>query len=151
MERLAQTRSEHGRQRGVPNAPIREDPGGKVVAVKRLRERRSEGVHVFGPQRTNVHRHDVSMAVYLCMRPRRMRYQHAHGTRTVRHRVRKSNLGSFIKSRPVQRSHLAAMSNYARCMAQKWRVNVTTGAPDEAKAQDIVRRLPDESRPDHIR
>ncbi len=42
------------------------------------------------------------------------------------------------------------MSNYARCMAQKWRVNVTTGAPDEAKAQDIVRRLPDDSRPAYI-
>jgi len=35
-------------------------------------------------------------------------------------------------------------------MAQKWRVNVTTGAPDEAKAQDIVRRLPDDSRPAYI-
>ncbi len=42
------------------------------------------------------------------------------------------------------------MPNYARCMAQKWRVNVTTGAPDEAKAQDIVRRLPDDSRPAYI-
>src|SRR5207249_3073266 len=39
------------------------------------------------------------------------------------------------------------LPNYARCMAQKWRVKVTTGAPDEAKAQDIVRRLPDDSRP----
>jgi len=29
-------------------------------------------------------------------------------------------------------------------------VNVTTGAPDEAKAQDIVRRLPDDSRPTYI-
>lgn len=35
-------------------------------------------------------------------------------------------------------------------MAQKWRVNVTTGAPDEAKAQDIVRRLPDDSRPTYV-
>ena len=98
VERLAQTRSEHGRQRGVPNALIREDPDGKVVAVKRLRERRSEGVHVFGPQRTNVHRHDVSMAVYLCMSPRRMRYQHAHGTRTVRHQGSKIQPEGFIKS-----------------------------------------------------
>src|SRR5207248_10169297 len=59
-------------------------------------------------------------------------------------------LGSFINSRPLQRSHLGLMPNYARCMAQKWRVNVTTGAPDEAKAQDIVRRLPDDSRPAYI-
>lgn len=35
-------------------------------------------------------------------------------------------------------------------MAQKWRVNVTTGAPDEAKAQDIVRRLPDDTRTSYI-
>src|SRR5439155_24235444 len=73
MERLAQTRSEHGRQRGAPNALVREDPDGKVVAVKRLRERRSEGVHVCGRQRTNVHGHDVSMTVHLCMSPRRTR------------------------------------------------------------------------------
>ena len=85
VERLAQTRSEHGRQRGVPNALIREDPYGKVVAVKRLRERRSEGVHVFGRQRTNVHRHDVSMAVYLCMSPRRTRITMATGLVSVRH------------------------------------------------------------------
>ena len=64
--------------------------------------------------------------------------------------VRKSNLGGFIKPRPVQRSHVVLVPYYARCMAQKWRVKVTTGAPDEAKAQDIVRRLPDDSRPAYI-
>ena len=78
-------------------------------------------------------------------------YQHAHGPRTVRHPgFENPTVERFIKSRPLQRSHVALMPNYARCMAQKWRVNVTTGAPDEAKAQDIVRRLPDDSRPAYI-
>jgi hypothetical protein len=33
---------------------------------------------------------------------------------------------------------------------KKWRVKVSTGAPDEAKAQDIVRRLPDDSMPAYV-
>jgi hypothetical protein len=32
-------------------------------------------------------------------------------------------------------------------MARKWRVNVTTGAPDEARGQDILRRLPENTKP----
>jgi hypothetical protein len=39
---------------------------------------------------------------------------------------------------------------YARYMSQKWRVRVTTGAPDEAKVQDIVRRLPDDTSPSYV-
>jgi hypothetical protein len=40
--------------------------------------------------------------------------------------------------------------DYARYMSQKWRVKVTTGAPDEATAQDIVRRLPDDTSPAYV-
>ena len=58
--------------------------------------------------------------------------------------------GASLSPGQFKDPHVALMSNYARCMAQKWRVNVTTGAPDEAKTQDIVRRLPDDSRPAYI-
>src|SRR5438874_12495958 len=69
--------------------------------------------------------------------------------RTVRRRGSKIQPGaSQIRARSKIPPRVDA--DYARCMAQKWRVNVTTGAPDEAKAQDIVRRLPDDSRPAYI-
>ena len=71
-------------------------------------------------------------------------------TRTVRHRGSKIQPRGLPSPGQLKGSHVVLVPYYARRMAQKWRVKVTTGAPDEAKAQDIVRRLPDDSRPAYI-